>query len=232
MHTKHAFLLMTLSVFLLNTAFAQRTFYGTVEYTYEITGPEAAMMAMMMPQKMVIQYGKSGMSTSMEGGMMSGMLGRMVVNSKTNETFSIKDSEKAVYMMDNGEVEKAQKAVDGQVDKPEKLSETADILGYTCQKYRVLTKTPQGNLEQFIWATDELAVPDMAMPDNPAMGALNLEVDGMPLKVEIALPGTSSKMIMLASSIDATEPDENLFVRPESYKVKKFSDLMPAGMGF
>ncbi|MGA1583759.1 MAG: hypothetical protein ACO4CH_10950, partial [Saprospiraceae bacterium] len=77
MHTKHAFLLMTLSVFLLNTAFAQRTFYGTVEYTYEITGPEAAMMAMMMPQKMVIQYGKSGMSTSMDGGMMSGMIGRI-----------------------------------------------------------------------------------------------------------------------------------------------------------
>ena len=232
MNAKHLILFFFLTPLVVGSVMAQKTFYGTVEYTYEVTGAEAAMMAMMLPQKMVIQYGKAGMSTEMEGGMMSGMLGRMVVNSKTDERFSIKDSEKTVYMMDKEEVDKAQESVKDQLDKPQKLDETAEILGYTCHKYRLVINTPQGSMEQFIWATDKLTPPEIALPDNPTIGSLDFGVDGMPMKVEIALPGTSSKLIMLATDIDADEPDPALFERPESYTIKKFSELMPAGMGF
>lgn len=232
MNAKYFFSLILMVMTGLTALTAQNSFYGTVEYSYEVTGPEAAMMAMMMPQKMIIQYSKTGMSTSMQGGMMAGMLGRMVVNTKTDERFSIKESEETVYMIDDQSIDQAQQSANDQIDKPERLDDTAEILGYTCHKYKVVIKTPQGSMEQYIWATDQLSPPKIDLPKNPALSSLDFGLDGLPMKVEIGLPGTSSKIIMQASAIDNTEPDASLFERPASYTVKKFSELMPAGMGF
>lgn len=211
---------------------AQKTFYGTLEYAYQIDGPEAEMMAMFMPQKMIIKYGKSGMSTHMEGGMMAGMMGRIVVNAKTGERFAIKDSEKTVYMMEEEDLEKSQEAIKDQQNKPELLDGTETILGYTCKKYKMVTKSPEGDMEQFIWATEELKAPEMDMPQTGQMNSLDFGIEGLPLKVEIALPGTTSKMIMLATKVDDAAPDSSEFDRPKDYEVKPFSELAPMGGGF
>ena len=58
------------------------------------------MMKMMMPEKMVVVYGEEGVLTYMDGGMMGDMMGKVVVNTKTGESFVIKDAEKAVYVIE------------------------------------------------------------------------------------------------------------------------------------
>lgn len=224
-------LLILISLFSLHLS-AQKTFYGTLEYAYQIEGPEAEMMAMFMPQKMIMKYGKNGMSTHMEGGMMAGMMGRIVVNAKTGERFAVKDSEKTVYLMEEEDVEKSQDAMKNQQNKPELLDGTETILGYTCKKYRLVNKSPEGDMEQFIWATEELKAPEIDMPQTDQMNSLDFGIEGLPLKVEIALPGTTSKMIMLATKLDDTAPDSSEFDRPKDYEVKPFSELAPMGGGF
>ena len=206
---------------------AQKTFYGTVEYAYEMQGEGAEMMAAFLPEKMVIKYGDKSMMTTMEGGMMGEMMGRIIVNGQTGESFVVKESEQAVYLMKEADIENA--AEDMDASKPVKGEGTMEILGYSCQKYKLPIMQDGQETMQYIWITEALKAPQI---DAPGMNQLNngplssTNLPGFPLRVEVAIPQTGMMLTMMATKLDDTKVDATEFERPKDYEVKDFSEMM------
>lgn len=216
-------LLLVLSA---TTLSAQSTFYGTVEYNYEMKGEGAEMMAMFMPEKMVIKYGEKSMMTFMEGGMMGDMMGKIVVNGETGENFVVKDDEQAVYMIKTEDVE--EEIAYQEKPKVEKLDEKKEILGYACQRYKSTTQQDGQEMVQYIWVTDKLKAPEIKAPGANQMGGIvsTTDIPGFPMEIEVAIPETGMTLLLSVSNMDKTKVDASIFNRPEDYEVKDFSEML------
>lgn len=213
----------------MGTLQAQKTFEGTVTYAYEVKGENAEMMAAMIPQKMVIKYGKKGMITYMEGGMMAAMMGKIVLDGVNNETFVVKEAEKAVYLMKPEDMEEVEEP---QVDQMIKQDEEAEILGYRCTKYQMVTAQEGMKTTQYIWVTDDLKTPDFKLPGMKNFGGGVLsggKLPGFPMRVEVAITNMDATVVMTASELDPVKVDNKEFLRPKDYVVKDFSELLGSG---
>lgn len=209
---------------------AQKTVIGTVDYKYRLVGEGAEQIAGMMPEKMVIKYGKNGMAIEMIGGMMTAMMNRTIVNGKTNEVFVINDAAKAIYLMNEDEIKaEADKAEDAEVEKQE---ETREIGGYKCTKY-LQTATVQGmTMTQVVWVTKDLKTPDYegdAFKGVSGQGNMSMDFDGFPMLVEVELPGMPVTLELEISNITFEKIPDAVFEKPEGYTVKDFSELNPYG---
>ncbi len=221
-----------LSLFLFGAAVAygQKPFEGTVTYTYEVTGQNAEMMASMMPNKMIVKYSQEGMVTEMEGGMMAGMMGRIVVNSKKDEAFVVKEAEKAVYVMKPEDMKDAE-----QPDLSKNITETEEtmeILGYTARKYKLDVHQGGMQTQQLLWLTDKLQAPEIKAPSFQQMGG-NLmaggQLPGFPLRVEISIPQTQATIIMTATDLNFDKVAPAEFEKPAGFTEKDFSQMMQMG---
>ncbi len=220
---------------------AQKTVEGTVTYSYEMKGPDGAdlgsqaqMVQGMMPEKMTITYGNEGILTRMEGGMMAGMMGNMVVNNAKREVYILQASQKVAYVMNQEQMEEASPA--DPVKSVEKMDGSMEILGYDCQKYKMVMSQNGMELEQFVWVTSDLKLPEYDIPgiqqfNSGLMGGG--KVPGFPMRTEVTLPGMNMQMVMMATGLEFAAVDPNLFERPADYTVKDFSELarsmMPPG---
>ena len=211
------------------TLSAQKTFYGTVEYKYEMKGEGAEMMAAFMPEKMVVKYGEKSMMTFMEGGMMGNMMGKIIVNGESGENFVIKDGEQAVYMIETEEME--EQAASQETPKVEKLNEKKDILEYACQRYKVTTMQEGEEMVQYIWVTDKLKAPEIKAPGANQMGGMvaTSDIPGFPMEVEVAVPETGMTLLLSVVKLDKTKVAASEFDRPKDYEVKDFAEMMQMG---
>lgn len=210
---------------------AQKTFYGTVEYDYQIQGENAEMMASFMPEKMVVKYGKAGILTTMEGGMMAAMMGKIVVNNNTGKAFVIKDDTKTVYIMSEEDMETGDTPTDPEITD---LGETEEILGYTCKKYKMISETAGMKQEQYIWATNKLKIPEYKnLPKQDLTGSnlMAAGLEGFPLKVEMAIPETEMTLTLLVTLLEEEKISDDLFEAPSDYEEKPYSEFMNMGMG-
>lgn len=223
---KRNILLILATILITPVVFSQKTVLGTVEYTYRIVGDGAAQMAGMMPDRMEIKYGENGIAIEMFGGMMSGMMGKTIVNGKTGEAFIIKDAEKTVYLMSEEMIQsEAKKAEDTRI---EKMDDTKEIMGYTCQKY-VQTISMQGmTTSQVLWVTSDLKAPDYegeAFKGMAGQGNISFKVDGFPMLIEVDFPGLTAKLQLEVKNIKYEKIPDSTFNRPEEYTVKDFSEM-------
>ncbi|MCB0622098.1 MAG: DUF4412 domain-containing protein, partial [Saprospiraceae bacterium] len=220
------FLALLLCAGLQTTVVGQSEFQGTVDYKFEINGEGAEFMALMMPQKMVVKYGKKSMMTYFVGGMMEAMVGKIVVDGQHDEVFIVKEDEETVYMMGPEDLEEGQ-----EVSTPKEVvkeKETETIMGYKCQKYKVVLAGEEGAEQvQYIWTTEKLKAPNFKagsagkfnMMGNLPEGA----VPGFPLKVTtLADPSMDITVTMVASMIDEQSIPKEEFYRPKDYEVKEF----------
>lgn len=206
---------------------AQKTFRGTMTFTYEINGEGAEEMKAFMPEGMVVKYGDNKMATEMEGGMLSAMMGRIIVNA--GEAYVVKDSDQTVYVMDDTDMEGAKDAVENQPKATKVDGETKEILGYNCQKYLFTMKQDGQQIEQVVWATDAFKAPDMKLPNQGSMGSGMLSmggIDAMPLQVDIAMPNMPVTMVLKATEMEEGEVPDEVFAKPAGYEEKPFSEMM------
>jgi hypothetical protein len=204
---------------------AQKTFYGTVTYSYEVKGENAGMMATMMPQKMIIKYGEKQMLTYMEGGMMGSMMGKIIADTESGETFIVKDDEKAVYLMKKEDQENAEAQ---EVKKVVEEKETKEILGHTCKKYTLTVSQNGQEMTQTLWVTEDLKAPNFKMPGAQQMSGVMFseQIKGFPMQVEVGLPGMNTSMVMTVTDLDQSKVSKKEFMRPEGYQTKDFSEFM------
>lgn len=208
------------------SAFSQKTMIGTVDYTYQLIGDAAQQLAGMMPDKMVIQYGQSGIAIEMQGGMMGAAMGKTVVNGRTGEAFFINDAQKTIYLMSEETIKaEAEKADQAEVQK---INETREILGYTCQKHLQTVTVQNMTMTQVFWVTTELRAPDYegeAFKGMAGQGALSFKIDGFPMLIEVDMPGMAAKLQLEVSNIKFEEIPESTFERPADYTVRDFTEM-------
>jgi len=210
---------------------AQKTVQGTVAYKYTISGEGSEMMAGMMPEKMVVVYGDNAMMTYMEGGMMAGMMGKVIVNN--GKGFVIKEDTETVYNMSEEDMKSAEAQQEAQTGKATKVDgKTKEILGYQCQLYQVEVSQNGQKSMQNIWVTEELKAPEMKGAGATAMnqGMMGaIDIDGFPMEVVVNIPQTSMEMVLSVTDLNMEKPDPAMFVKPDGFTEKPFAEMMKAG---
>jgi len=210
---------------------AQKTVQGTVAYKYTISGEGSEMMAGMMPEKMVVVYGDNAMMTYMEGGMMAGMMGKVIVNN--GKGFVIKEDTETVYNMSEEDMKSAEAQQEAQTGKATKVDgKTKEILGYQCQLYQVEVSQNGQKSMQNIWVTEELKAPEMKGAGATAMnqGMMGaIDIDGFPMEVVVNIPQTSMEMVLSVTDLNMEKPDPAMFAKPDGFTEKPFAEMMKAG---
>ena len=222
---KKILLALSLLLSVSSLIFSQQVFKGMVEYSYQLKGEGSEMMALMMPEKMVVKYGDNRMMTFMKGGMMADMMGTVVVNGETGENFVRKDNEQAVYFIPEEEIEK--QASRSQKPQVEKMEEEKEIMGYRARKYKLTSIEDGKEFTQYIWTTDELAVPEIKNAGLNQMGGVmsSSAVPGFPLLVESSIPQTNVTLLLEVQKIEKGKVADSEFVRPTDYELKPFSEM-------
>ncbi|MCB9081699.1 MAG: DUF4412 domain-containing protein, partial [Lewinellaceae bacterium] len=201
---------------------AQKTFYGTIHYSYTVTGDNAAEMAGFMPTNMILKYAKTGTITWIRGGLMDTMFGRVVINEKTNDRFIVQDPTRTVYTVS----EEDMVATNATQSTPEvkALDETQEIMGYTCRKYQVTTLQDGQEAVQQMWITDQLRLPKRNSARGGSltgsMGFSTTGLPGIPLLVEIVINNGALVLTMEATKLEAGKIPSAEFQRPPGYTVK------------
>lgn len=224
---KKSVIYLVLFLFAVVSAGAQKVFEGTVTYTYEVKGDNAEMMKSMMPQSMVIKYGEESMMTEMKGGMMASMMGKIIVNGEAGEAFVVQDAQKSIYVMKLDE----QQTEQTNIKEVTKMDEQKEILGYDCQRYKVIATQNGQEMTQYMWVTEELKAPEIKAPGLQQMGGAmaNGKIPGFPMSTEVSIPGMNATMIMTVSDLNFDKVPASAFDRPKGYEVKDFEELMKMG---
>lgn len=206
---------------------AQKTVQGTVVYDYTVSGDGAEMMASMLPERMTVIYGKNAMLTSMEGGMMASMMGKIIVNK--GESYVVRDDDKTIFLMSDEDLANSEQPEVKDLEKIE--GESREILGYTCEAYRMKMIQNGQEMNQVVWATRALKAPVIdgaaAAGMNQGMAGLK-DLDAFPMEVEIELAGMPMKMVLSVSELKMGKPDPGVFAKPKGYEQKPFSEMMKA----
>ncbi len=236
---KHFFFLL-LALLAVHGLYAQKVLEGKVVYTYSFESPDgsaldaqAQMIKGMMPDKMTMIYGKGGIITRMSGGMMGQMMGNIVVNVARQEVYMLQESQKVAYVMKQDEADSS--AQQKPVKEVVKMDETENILGYPCQKYKMVLDQQGVEVEQYVWVTSEIKLPEYDMPGieqvNSALAGAD-RLPGFPMRTRFQLPGLNIGMVMTASELSFEPVDDSLFALPEGYETKDFSELQQQFGGF
>jgi hypothetical protein len=216
-----------------SASMAQKTFQGTIEYDIQIGGgDQAAMLSSMMFNKMVLKIGEKQMMTYFEGGMMSGMMGKIVGGADGKSAYIIRDSEGTVYVMDEADLD--EEGVDNMTGmEVTKENEQVEIHGYRCEKYKIVTTVEDETTIQHIWTTTDLNMPNK----NAKLGMGNMfndEIKGFPLKfiTESNAGGMAMTITMEASVLKEEKIDKDFFAYPEGYEVKDYDPKTFGAGGF
>lgn len=201
-------------------ATAQTKFNGTVTFAVDYKGDMVDMLRSMMPNKQVYHYLEGNFRMETSGGLANGQ-GDVLYLLKEDKTYLINSSGKKAQVMQGS---KAAQNKDTDISVSE-LDEKISLLGYVCDKYKVVVKTKEGEITQYIWATKEIEPVKPKSSDNVSgLSAITNKIKGMPLKIEMEFEqgGMSFTMISTATAIDETRPNKNLFVIPSDYTIEDF----------
>ncbi len=217
--------ILVAAVFLLTAGGAlqsQKPFEGTLTYSWKMMGSGVEAYAAMMPESMTISMRGDMTHMVMQGGMLASMLGTMIVDSKKEEMYMVREAEKLAYQFSTKVTTGI--ATDAPAPKIEKLDEKVTIAGYECEKYEV-TKVEMG-MEQkyFVWATEALGSPGRSLAQNSMASSLSVEgLNGMVLKVMIsqANMGIDMTMVLTVTEVKTSKPSSAIFKVPKGYKIEK-----------
>ncbi len=191
-------------------------FEGVIKFSMEYKGDQADQMNMAAPKANIITIKGNKTKVVMEGGMMSAMLGDMINIGDEKTTYFVQASAKTVYKVKSEELKGDKDKEDPKVTKE---SSTATILGYKCQKYKVITS----NGTNYVWATKDI---DLGNADY--RGKVTYKgVEGMIMKQEMNIDqnGTKMTVIMTMVQYEKKTVSDSEFTIPSDYTVK---EEMPA----
>ena len=185
---------------------AQNTFNGTIEYSVVDTDSLFHLYADFAPAKIYTNFYGNNVHQSFEGGFFK--ICEYVFLEKNTELYIIVDSFKVYTKVP--------------LEKPfiytiTKESETIEILGYSCEKYKVIIKSDgNSDLENHIWITTSLKIPSSPLLEKYGSYLFYTELPYAVLKIE-----TYSGLNYIATNISNTTPDKSLFKIPKGYKEDK-----------
>jgi hypothetical protein len=212
-----------------NTSKSTESFEGKVEYEFKVDGGQMAKrLSTMMPNQLAYNFAGPDMMMELKGGMMANRLGKIVVKDNGKNIYMIQDDKKKVIKIKSPEEEEDK----GEVKK---TKETAEIQGYTCQKYTRTTNRNGQEVTMDLWVTKDIYSKTFsALPASiPFVQTMPDKIDGFPLKTvsHLKMRGQEVNITVLANKIVKEAPAAENFQIPEDYemKEKKASELMKMG---
>ena len=208
------FCLMPLSV---NAAFE-----GEITFQVAFTGGDVKFKALlgMMPSSYDLLIKGNQLNVTMHGGMMSLMMGEIIIDGESGIAFAISSMQRTAYEMT------ADLSLKGQsnpviIDE----EETSVIAGYTCKKYKVIQTKADGQVIQYMWITDEIQLGNIDSFEGPLKASMPFLIEGItgfPLKIVTTLPGVSMVMTLSANRVSPGSIDPSMFAVPAGYDIKPF----------
>lgn len=209
---------LSLIAFLLFTAnlSAQKAFEGKITYKMEYEGAMAAQMQMAAPSGMTYQIKGTDTRMEMQGGVAASMFGIMIIKTSEKMVYIIKSNEKKAYkMLMEKQAEPETKPIVTKED------EVIEILGYKCQKYKVLTSTQGQEMTQYIWATKDINV---SKPEGGQALGNNMHIEGVegfPLKTQTIANTMGMEIISntVVTEISTKKAKKTDFSIPKGYEI-------------
>lgn len=203
---------------------AQKTFEGTIAFKTTYTGDGADQFAAFMPTGMTYQFRGQDARVEMQGGMAGAMMGPIVTKGADDIAYMLRATEQVAYKMTDDASDSKDEMPDIKVTQED---EVIDVLGHSCQKYTVLVKQDDQEVEMNLWTTTDI------MFHRPKTGQNNMFVEGVngfPLKkmTKMDMMGIQITSTEVATEISTDLPSADLFEIPAGWEVKVFS---PAAMG-
>jgi len=214
--------LFFLFLFLLigSPSIAQEYFEGELTYTIELSGEGADEMAAFMPESYSYTVKGSNLKFVMKGGLTAAFMGDFIFNGESNKTYMVNHNLQVAYDIPADENEMDTISPKATVSKE---NEIFDILGYQCQKYKVVTQSEEGEeITQYLWTTDKIKFENIKKANQlGGNGSMAIDgVDGMPLKIVSEISGFT--MVMTAKSINKSTVDPESFKIPSNYQIEIF----------
>lgn len=203
------------------TVTAQSKFQGTIKYSWEFSGEGVESFGYMMPTGTSLITSKFGSRLAFEGGMMAGMMGEFVYNTKKKKSYTIKvDQKTASELPAEEEVETLEPTIT-------KTEETATILGHSCQKYLITTMVNGEESSQQVWTTSDISIYDSGNNASMALGG-TAKIEGFPMKVVVEQGGIT--MVMTVTELTPGAPSKTLFSVPKDYTMEPYDPSGGFGM--
>ncbi len=200
-------------------------FEGSISYSFDLTGEMSAMLKTFLPESMTFRFRKMDMAMTIEGGIMSKM-GNLIFLGEKNEA----------YMMDS-ENKKAMRVMPKSKDfKPAqpvvvKESETINIAGFPCSKYKIATRDKEGNAKiSYVWATEKLQLLKNSNSEGSAeqfRSFMIKGIKGVPLKM-VNTQANLGTVTLTAIRVLPEKLADSYFSIPIGYQIEEF-DPMKAG---
>lgn len=188
-----------------------QNFEGVIKFSMEYKGTNADMIKSQAPSSHVVTIKGNNSKVVMEGGIMGAMIGDIINKGDEKNTYFVQSSQKTVYKTKSDEVKDNKFDDDATVTKE---NSTATILGYKCQKYKVVTKSGTN----YVWATTEINVGTANYK-----GKISYKgIDGIMMKQEINISdkeASSYTVTMTMVAIDKKTVSDSEFTIPADYTV-------------
>lgn len=219
---------MLLSLLLAFSAFtiqAQSTknFEGSIVFSFEISGggEELEMAKAFMPTGYLFRVKGENVRMTMQGGMMSAMMGDILVIAAKEQTYMVNDASKSAMLMPKEENKQADNADKFDVEEG---ADARTVVGMPCKHFIVRSK--DGELIGEYWVTDafQVKVPKSKSAGNILTQGSNFGVKGFPLRVVMNQQGM--QIVMEAKEVKAEKLSSSLFEVPKGYTVSDFNPAM------
>jgi hypothetical protein len=212
-------------ILMLSTSvFSQSTFQGTITFKAKISGEGTEVMQSMIPHTYSFDIKGTQIIMRIEGGMMALMMSKILMDNKTNEIFLINDGEKTIYRIKSDNPAQSEGFSEPQV---EDMKSRENILGYPCDKYKIITKTQFSTLEQIVWISKDIRIDIPYSQNAPGVSNFSIKgVDGFPLKMQVHTDYSGMPFTMSMEAVEILKKDfpKDYFEMPSGYQIKDFSE--------
>lgn len=191
-----------------------------IKYSITYSGDNVEQFKAMMPSAYRIMFKGNNSKLITEGGMQAMMLGDILVKGDEGYTYFVNHTSKTANKYKPEDKDEK----DATPPTVTKEKGTATILGYTCNKYKIVTKGKQGDVVNYIWATKDIKFERPKTSSKFGTGQFMYEgIEGFPLKMEmnISQPGMTFQMVMTAVNVKLDGLDDKEFEIPAGYKVEE-----------
>ncbi|HPD66124.1 MAG TPA: DUF4412 domain-containing protein [Bacteroidia bacterium] len=218
--------ILLIPIILLLSSFSgdKKIFEGTIVFKMDVEGDFMSMMKSYLPDSYVFSFKDENVRIRIKGGLLEMMAGNILVT-KSGDTYLINDEEKTAW-----EIKAAGKNTEfenREAPKVIKLNESEEILGYHCEKYKIVMNEGGNEIVQYIWATDQLSLKMKGLESAGVPGYFNYEgLDAFPLKIQMNVDqmGFNMNLILRAVDIKNEKFKSSEFQIPKNYTIKPFEN--------
>jgi len=221
---KKTILFLLTSVILFSFTPGEKPFEGKVVYKMELEGDFMSMLKPYLPESYTFMFKNDNVKVEIKGGLLEMVMGTILVT-KSNEAFVLNTEKKTASKLPQAD---KNTIIDSSgAPKVTKLNETDIILGYQCQKYKIVQNEGGNEIVQYIWATPDLNIKLKGLENTGIPGTFNFNgINAFPLKIEMLVNqmGFDMNLVFYASSIKKEKYKNNEFEIPADYTIKEFEN--------